>query len=105
MGVAVVVCLSLGGRAVQLSVASEGGDGLFTAEHRRVAAVEDRAERGAILSADGRQLATSLEASKIVATPYLIEDPRAAAGALAGVLGAEAAGGEEKLTKRDDGGA
>ena len=104
MGVAVVVCLSLGGRAVQLSVASEGGDGLFTAEHRRVAAVEDRAERGAILSADGRQLATSLEASKIVATPYLIEDPRAAAGALAGVLGAEAAGVEEKLTKRDDGG-
>ncbi|WP_166396493.1 peptidoglycan D,D-transpeptidase FtsI family protein [Rubrobacter marinus] len=105
VGVVAVVCLSLGGRAVQLSVAGEGDAGLFTTEHRRVAAFEDRAERGAILSADGRQLATSLEASKIVATPYQVEDPRAAAEALAGVLDEEVAGVEEKLTRRDEGGA
>ena len=105
VGIVAVVCLSLGGRAVQLSVASEDGSGLFTAEHRRVSAVEDRAERGAIFSADGRQLAASLDASKVVATPYQIEDPRAAAESLAGVLGVEAAGVEEKLTQRDAGGA
>ena len=105
VGVVAVVCLSLGGRAVQLSVTSEGGEGPFTAEHRRVAAVEDRAERGAILSADGRQLATSLEASEVVATPYLVEDARATAETLAGVLGMEAADLEEALTKRDAGGA
>ena len=104
VGVVAVVCLSLGGRAVQLSVASEGGEGPFTTEHRRVAAVEDRAERGAILSADGRQLATSLDASKVVATPYLVEDARATAEALAGVLGTGADGVEEALTKKDAGG-
>ncbi|MDP9454358.1 MAG: penicillin-binding protein 2 [Actinomycetota bacterium] len=104
VGVVAVVCLSLGGRAVQLTTANEEGTGLFATEHRRVSAVEDRAERGAILSADGRQLATSLEASKIVATPYLVEDPRAAAEALAGMLGFEPSEVEEKLTKRDAGG-
>ena len=105
VGVVAVVCLSLGGRAVQLSTANEEGTGLFATEHRRVAAVEDRAERGGIFSADGQQLATSLEASKIVATPYLVEDPRAAAEALAGVLGAEPAEVEGKLTERNAGGA
>ena len=105
MGVVAVVCLSLGGRAVQLSVPSEEGAGLFTAEHRRVSAVEDRAERGDIFSADGRQLATSLAASKVIATPYQVEDPRAAAEALAGVLGSEVAEVEETLTKKDAGGA
>ena len=103
VGVVAVVCLSLGGRAVQLSTANEESTGLFATEHRRVSAVEDRAERGEIFSADGRQLATSLEASKIVATPYLVEDPRAAAEVLAGVLGSEPAEVEEKLTKRDAG--
>ncbi len=89
---------------MQLSVASEGDPGLFTTEHRRVAAIEDRAERGSILSVDGRQLATSLEASTVVATPYQVEEPRAAAEALAGLLGMEAAEVEEKLTKKDAGG-
>ena len=105
VGVVAVVCLSLGGRALQLSVASEGGTDLFTTEHRRVSAVEDRAERGSIFSADDRQLAVSLEASEVVATPYQVEDPRAAAEALAGVLDAEVADVEEKLTKKDAGGA
>ena len=90
---------------MQLSVPSEDGSGLFSVEHRRVSALEDRAERGAILSADGRQLATSLEASKVVATPYQVEDPRATAEALAEALGSEVAEVEEKLTKKDDGGA
>ena len=106
VGAVALVCFALGGRAVQLSL--DGGEdvsGLFSVEHRRVAAFEDRAERGAILGADGRQLATSLDASKVVATPYQVEDPRAAAEALAGVLGSGVAEVEEKLTLRDDGGA
>lgn len=105
VGAVAVVCLALGGRAVQLSVPSEDGSGLFSMEHRRVSALEDRAERGAILSADGRQLATTLEASKVVATPYQVQDPRATAEALAEMLGSEVAGVEEALTKKDEGGA
>lgn len=105
MGAVAVVCLALGGRAVQLSLASEEVTALFSMEHRRVAAFEDRAERGAIFSADGRQLAASLDASEVVATPYLIEDPRATAEALAEVLGSGVTEVEEKLTRKDDGGA
>lgn len=89
---------------MQLSLASEAGAGLFSMEHRRVALLEDRAERGAILSADDRQLATSLRASKVVATPYQVKDPRATAEALAQILGSEVAGVEEKLTQKDDAG-
>ncbi len=105
VGAVAVVCIALGGRAVQLSLPSEPGPGLFSMEHRRVAAFEDRAERGAILSADGRQLATSLDASEVVATPYQIEDPRAAAEALSAVLGTGVSEVEEKITRTDDGGA
>jgi cell division protein FtsI/penicillin-binding protein 2 len=45
--------------------------------------------RGSIVSADGRELATSLEAARIVATPYQIEEPASAARALRGVIGPE----------------
>ncbi len=104
VGVVAVVCLSLGGRAVHLSVESDERYGAFTSERRLVAAAEDRSERGAIFSADGRRLATSLDAAEVVATPYQIEDPQANARALAGVLDLDAAEIEAKLTKEDGGG-
>ena len=105
VGAVAVVCVSLGGRAVHLSVESEGRNAAaFASEPRLVATAEDRSERGAIFSADGRRLATSLDAAKVVATPYQVEDPEADARALAGVLGLDAAEVEERITKRDGGG-
>ncbi len=60
--------------------------------------------RGSIVSADDRELATSLEAARIVATPYQIEKPMDVARVLAGVVGPEtgqsAAEIEALLTKR-----
>ena len=105
-GAVVLVCISLGGRAVHLSVESDGRfAAAFASEQRLVATAEDRSERGAILSADGRRLAASLDAAEVVATPYQIEDARANATALAGVLDLETTQIEAKLTKRDGGGA
>jgi len=46
-------------------------------------------ERGDILSADGRKLATTLEAAKVIATPYQVEEPAATARELHDVIGAE----------------
>jgi cell division protein FtsI/penicillin-binding protein 2 len=64
-------------------------------------------ERGDILSADGRRLATSFEAAEVSATPYQVGDARAAAGKLAAVLGEDAGSAREiegKLTVRDGSG-
>ena len=106
VGAVALVCLALGGRAVNLSVESdERFATAFASDQRLVATADDRSERGAILSADGRRLATSLDAAEVVATPYQIEDARANSRALAGVLGLDAAEVEAKLTKRDGGGA
>src|SRR5215210_6009491 len=113
VGVVAVVCLSLGARAVQLSIADDARSGAFATEaHAKEqpdAAKEAGVGRGAIVSADGQRLATSLDAGKVIATPYQVEDPEATAEALAGVLGDEvgdAAEIEEKLTEENgDGGA
>src|SRR3712207_1250269 len=45
--------------------------------------------RGSIVSADGRELATSLEVARVIATPYQVEDPGATAGELHAVLSKE----------------
>ncbi|MGH3145952.1 MAG: peptidoglycan D,D-transpeptidase FtsI family protein, partial [Rubrobacter sp.] len=42
-----------------------------------------------IISADGRELATSLEVARVVATPYQVSDPSGTAEVLAGALGSE----------------
>lgn len=96
-----LVGLVLGGRAAYLSVvqfedfqalAAEGGG------------EESDQPRGDILSSDGRELATSLRTSKIVAAPYLVEDPEKAAGRLSNTLdeaGLSASEIEESLTARD----
>jgi len=88
------VHLSLGGEDARfLPLASQTG--------------EPRAERGEILGADGSRLATSLQASQVVATPYQVEDARGTAEVLAGLLGPEAGDAreiEEKLTAREGSG-
>ncbi|MCA3749466.1 MAG: penicillin-binding protein 2, partial [Rubrobacter sp.] len=78
------VVLLLGGRAAYLTLGGiERLDGL----QQRSAVDGELQQRGAILSADGRELAVSVEAVRVVATPYQIEDPDRAAARLAGILG------------------
>jgi cell division protein FtsI (penicillin-binding protein 3) len=99
-----VVGLLLGGRAVQMIVADGERYQAFAAE-QGVGEVPVTAQiRGSIVSDDGRELATSLEAARIVATPYQVEEPANAARALAGAIGPETGQGaaeiEALLTKR-----
>ena len=100
-----VVGLLLGARAVQMIVADDEQYQALAAE--QVAGDEQAAAqaRGSIVSADDRELATSFEAARVVATPYQVEQPAKAARALAGVIGPEtgqsAAEIEALLTKQD----
>src|SRR3712207_989826 len=82
-----LIGLLLGGRAVQIGLSHGDRYGAYASELgvERVAASGQ--PRGSIVSADGRELAKSLEAASIVATPYQIEDPEAAARSLQTVLG------------------
>src|SRR5918995_218811 len=45
--------------------------------------------RGSIVSADGRELATSLEVARVIATPYQVVDAGATAGKLKSIMGSE----------------
>jgi cell division protein FtsI (penicillin-binding protein 3) len=83
------VGLLLGGRAVQMIAADGERYQAFAAEYDTADASALAGDRGSIVSADGRQLATSLEAARVVATPYQVEEPASAAGALARVIGPE----------------
>jgi cell division protein FtsI (penicillin-binding protein 3) len=109
--VVTIVCLSLGVRAVQLSIVDDEHYRAFATEaFAAEQGTEGKSEtgRGAIVSADGRRLATSLDAGKVVATPYQVKDPKATAEALAETLGSEAgdvAEIEEKLGEKNDEGA
>lgn len=93
---------------MQLSIADDERYGAFAteahADERPGGAGEADVGRGAIVSADGQRLATSLDAGKVIATPYQVEDPEATAEALAGVLGdqMDASEIEEKLTEKGD---
>ncbi len=104
VGAVMLICLSLGARAVQLSVED---DERYRAPANEAFAAErsgDAVGRGAITSADGRRLATSLDAVKVIATPYQVKDPEKTAEALAGVLGEEAGDAaeiEEKLAEEN----
>lgn len=71
-------------RAVHMTVAEEPRFTRFAAGIPAVA--QPAIERGSIVSADGRELATSVEAATIVATPYQIEDADAASAELAEVV-------------------
>ncbi len=83
----VVIALLLGGRAVQIGLTDDDRYGAFAAELGIEPVATAGEARGSIVSSDGRDLARSLEAAQIIATPYLVEDPASAARELAGVLG------------------
>lgn len=106
-GVVAVVCISLGARAAQLSVADDERYQVFAPERRSGTEAEDQPRRGPIVSADGRRLATSLAAAKVIATPYQVKDPKIAAEALVRVLGDKVGSPDEieaKLTEKNDDG-
>jgi cell division protein FtsI (penicillin-binding protein 3) len=85
-----MIGLLLGGRAVQMIVADDERYRAFASEHETGWSTPAADEtRGGVISADGRELATSLQAARVVATPYQIEDPNEAAHSLAGVLSTE----------------
>ena len=96
-----LVGLVLGGRAAYLSVVQFEDFQALAAESEGAELLQSR---GDILGADGRELATSLQASKIVATPYQIQNPEKTADRLAETLdesGLSASEIEESLTLRD----
>ena len=100
-----LVGLFLGARAVQINVADDEGYQAFAAEQQSESfATQPARARGSIVSADDRELATSLDAARVVATPYLVAEPADAARALADVIGTETGLGaaeiEGSLTKR-----
>jgi cell division protein FtsI (penicillin-binding protein 3) len=99
-----LVGLLLGGRAVQMIVTDGGRYQAFAAEQGMGEVPVAAQVRGNILSADGRELATSLGTARIVATPYQVEEPANAARVLASVIspktGQSAAEIEALLTKR-----
>jgi cell division protein FtsI (penicillin-binding protein 3) len=103
--VVAVVGLILSGRAAQLSVADGERYQAIAAEQRVESGQGATQGRGSIISADGRELATNVEADGVVATPYQIKEPAAVAASLEEIIGAEtgldADEIEEKLTARD----
>jgi cell division protein FtsI (penicillin-binding protein 3) len=93
-----IIGLLLAGRAVQMIVADGDRYKAFASEQGAGWSVPSVGQaRGSIVSADGRELATSLQAAQIVATPYQIEEPAEVARALAGVLGHEKGPGVEEI--------
>jgi cell division protein FtsI (penicillin-binding protein 3) len=84
-----VTVLLLGGRAVHISLTEDESYRAFADEQTGGATPVAAPTRGSIVSADGRELATSLEVASVIATPYQIEDPRATARELHAVLSKE----------------
>jgi cell division protein FtsI/penicillin-binding protein 2 len=82
----VLIALLLGGRAVHIGLSDPDRYGAYAAELVEPVA-STGATRGSIVSADGRELAKSIETARVVATPYLIENPENAARELERVLG------------------
>lgn len=95
----VIAGVILGGRAVQLSVIGDGPLQAIAAEGDATQATEPAVGRGDILSADGRKLATTVEAVLVVATPYQVDDPEAAARRLHEVVGASTGKTEDELLR------
>ena len=97
--------LLLGGRAVHISLTEDQDYRAFADEQAVGQTLPMEPTRGSIVSADGRELATSLEVARVVATPYQIQDPKRTARELYSVLGKEAHTTEKEirasLTSRD----
>src|SRR5215212_1067406 len=84
-----VTGLLLGGRAVHISLTEDENYRAFADEQTSGTTPVTAPIRGSIVSADGRELATSLEVARVIATPYQIEDPGATARELHAVLSRE----------------
>ena len=80
----VVVFLAIGGRAVAL--ASTQSNLATIARSQQVRAVVLPAHRGAIVDRSGVELAVDADAKTVYATPYMLDDPRAAARELGAAL-------------------
>src|SRR5215207_9965270 len=93
-----LIGLLLAGRAVQMIVTDGDRYQAFASEQGAGSTAPAAGQaRGSIVSADGRKLATSLQAARVVATPYQIEEPDGAARALADVLGPGNGSGVEEI--------
>jgi cell division protein FtsI (penicillin-binding protein 3) len=93
-----VIGFLLAGRAVQMIVADGDRYQAFASEQGAGSTAPAVGQaRGSIVSADGRKLATSLQAARVIATPYQIEEPDGAARALADVLGPGKGSGVEEI--------
>ena len=84
-----VTGLLLGGRAVHISLTEDENYRAFADEQAGGTTPVAAPTRGSIVSADGRELATSLEVARVIATPYQIEYPGATARELHAVLSTE----------------
>ena len=92
-----VTGLLLGGRAVHISLTEDENYRVFAEEQSGQGTTVVAPTRGSIVSADGRQLATSLEVAQVIATPYQIEDSGATARELKSLLGKEAGTTEKEI--------
>jgi cell division protein FtsI (penicillin-binding protein 3) len=92
-----VTGLLLGGRAVHISLTEDENYRVFAEEQSGQGTTVVAPTRGSIVSADGRQLATSLEVAQVIATPYQIEDSGATARELQSLLGKEAGTTEKEI--------
>jgi len=103
-----VTGLLLGGRAVHISLTEDQNFRAFADEQSEGGVPVMAPTRGSIVSADGRELATSLEVARVIATPYQIEAPKETARELDGLLGKETDTTEKEikasLLRRDAGG-
>ena len=88
MLVVAVAGILLGARATYLSLSEASRYAVASEPGVTRLAQQTFVKRGDILSADGRKLATSFEARKIIATPYQIEDPSETARTLHEKIGA-----------------
>lgn len=82
-----LIGLLLGGRAIDIGLSDPDGYGAYAAELGVEPVATPGAARGSILSAEGRELAKTLETAQVVATPYLVEDPEKTATLLEDILG------------------
>ena len=85
----IVSGLLLGGRAVHISLTEDEDYRAFAAEQSWAGTQAAPPTRGSIVSADGRELATSLEVARVIATPYQVVDPEATAEKLKAMMGSE----------------
>ena len=80
----IVFLVLVGGKAVALASSSENLTRI--ALQQQMATVVLPAQRGAILDRDGNELAVGKPAQTVFATPYLLDEPKAAARALCKAL-------------------